>query len=292
MASLSEHDLSTALTIERWKRAAADAVDDIGGRREATDEKPFFYDDPSRCWPGPPGLFYSDTAHLSGIITTDFPKLDPTPLHDIYAAVTAWHADHDAARIPSQPALFTMLERAMLALNTIEHVINARIQSGPVDDLTETPQDGDAMTWQNVLVELDDRRLRGDKFTSQAKMAEAIGGGCKKGQVQKAISKGTAELQEWASKTRGASRKSAAPEMSAIVLGSTPQSRERDPADILEQPDIDAATAYLLEQASPDERGRINAMSPAERRQLAETAYRDPDTEEQAQRKRKRPRRD
>jgi len=64
------------------------------------------------------------------------------------------------------------------------------------------------------------------------------------------------------------------------VLDTTPQQREGNPADVLEQADVDKAMAYLIDQATPEERARIHAMSPAERRRLAELAYRDPDSED------------
>lgn len=39
------------------------------------------------------------------------------------------------------------------------------------------------------------------------------------------------------------------------------------------------ALAYLLENASPDERAEIYAMAPGQQRSLAELAYNDPDRE-------------
>jgi len=141
------------------------------------------------------------------------------------------------------------------------------------------------MTWQDVQDELDRRRLKGERFTSRRKMAESIG--CSPFQIQKAVKKGTIELQQWASKEHGASRLNAAPEAAAVAFENKPQAREPDPADILDANDIDAAMAYLLDQAAPDERARINAMTAAERRRLAEIVYRDPDQEEQILRRRR-----
>lgn len=145
--------------------------------------------------------------------------------------------------------------------------------------------DAEGQTWQNVQVELDQLRLRGERYTSQRKLAKKIG--CKKFLVQKAIANGTADLQEWANRTRAASRLNVAPEAAAVAFDSTPQVREVDPANAIDEDDVDAAMDYLLTQAAPHDRTRINSMPPAERRQLAETAYRDPDTEEQVERHRK-----
>jgi hypothetical protein len=141
---------------------------------------------------------------------------------------------------------------------------------------------GNGWTWQTVLAKLDEIRLTGKRFTSRQRLASDIG--CTKFLVQKAISNGTAEVQAWATKPRRPSRLNAAPEVAAVAFDDTPQAREPDPADITEEGDIDAAMAYLLDQAGPAERARINAMSPAEKRVLAETFYRDPDQEEQQSR--------
>lgn len=157
--------------------------------------------------------------------------------------------------------------------------------AGAAGELQDAAHGGDGMTWQDVQGELETLRLKGERYTSQQRLADRIG--CKKFLVQKAIANGPAELQEWASKQRGASRLNAAPEAAAVAFQNTPQARELDPANIIEDGDIDAAMAYLLDQAGPDERARINAMSPAERRKLAETVYQDPDQEEQALRHRR-----
>ncbi len=153
----------------------------------------------------------------------------------------------------------------------------------------EQPQDAnhgqdagdDGMTWQAVADELEARMQRGDKYTSHRNLAKAIG--CGKHLVTKAFKEGSVELQEWASpKHRGASRRNLTPEAAAVTFGSTPQKREPNPADIIEQADIERALAYMIEQARPDERARIHGMTAAQKRELAELALRDPDTEEQA----------
>lgn len=145
---------------------------------------------------------------------------------------------------------------------------------------------GSGMDWQEAQDKAEEIRLRGEPFTSYRKMAKTIG--CNWSVLHDAIYKhGTAELQEWASKQRGPSRLNATPEVSAVAFENTPQGGEPDPADITEDGDVDAAMAYLLDQAGPDERAQINALTPAERRQLAKTVYRDPDQEEQALRHRR-----
>ena len=136
--------------------------------------------------------------------------------------------------------------------------------------------------WQTAQAYLEECRQRGEGFTSQDEFAQRID--CSVATVNKAIARGTVELQEWASKQRVASRKNAAPEVAAVVFENAPQTRETDPANMMHDCDADVVLAKLLDQVSPDERARINAMSPAEKRQLAETFNRDADKEEQDQR--------
>jgi len=155
----------------------------------------------------------------------------------------------------------------------------------PADELPKN-KTGVVMTWQEVQRAADMIRIRGEPFTSYRKMASTIG--CNLSVLHNAIDKhGTAELQEWASKQRGPSRLNAAPEVAAVAFENMPQTREPDPADITENADVEVAMAYLLDQAGPDARAQINAMSPAQQRLLAETLYQDPDQEEQSLRHRR-----
>jgi len=159
------------------------------------------------------------------------------------------------------------------------------LQAGAAVESEGSAAGADKMTWQDAQAELEALRLKGEGFTSRRKMGHRIG--CSGFLVQKAIDKGPVELQEWATKERGASKLNAAPEVAAVTFDSTPQGRESDPADMLQEDDVNTALAYLLNQAGPDERARINALTPAERRRLAETVYRDPDKEEQIDRQRR-----
>lgn len=152
--------------------------------------------------------------------------------------------------------------------------------TGKAIETQDAADGGNGSTWQEAQAELDMLRLKGESFTSQQRMADKIG--YTKFLVHKAIKNGDAELKEWATKQRGASRLNATPEVAAVVFKNTPQGREPNPMNITEDTDVDVMLAHLLDQAGPGERARINSMSPAEKRQLAETAYRDPDLEEQA----------
>jgi hypothetical protein len=128
-------------TIDRWKQNAAYEIDDIGGWREAAEKRPTSGDE-SRQWGKPPRMFYSDTAYIIGAITSRYPKLDPTPLIDLNEAVTAWHADHNAERIPAQPRLWATLDRAMLTLQAIESDIGSRM-SGSKTESSKALKDDD-----------------------------------------------------------------------------------------------------------------------------------------------------
>jgi hypothetical protein len=150
-----------------------------------------------------------------------------------------------------------------------------------VDSAGPGNHDDNGMSWREAQHEAEQIRSDGERFTSYPKMAKRIG--CSRSTLHKAIKDyGTVELQEWASKQRGESRLNAAPEVAAVAIENRPQNREADPADITEDADIELTLAYLLDQAKPEERARIHEMDPAAKRQLAETALKDPDHEDQA----------
>ena len=147
-------------------------------------------------------------------------------------------------------------------------------------------------TWQTAQAYMEQCRQRSEGFTSQDDFAKRLE--CSSSTVNKAINRGTVELQEWAAKQSGASRLNVSPEAAAVALEKTPQSREPDPGNAIEQPDVDAALRFLIEQArrkSPEAAAEteicIQAMDPAARRSLAELTYDDPDKAEQIERHRR-----
>lgn len=128
----TDHDSTTQHTIEKWKIAAREEVEMIGAWRDADADNLAHYwtDGYTFRGGGPPeipNMFYTNTTCLVGEIVARYPKLDPAPLQDVYAAIAAWYADHSAARIPPQPVLFATLERAMMTLQAIEHDIQSRV---------------------------------------------------------------------------------------------------------------------------------------------------------------------
>jgi len=148
------------------------------------------------------------------------------------------------------------------------------------------------VSWKEAQADLEDCRLRGEAYTSRADYAKRLG--CAPATIQKAIDRGPVELQEWAARDRGPSRLGMAPEAAAVALKTTPQSREPVPGEAIEEPDVDAALRFLIEQArrkSPaaaaETEARIQNMDPTARRSLAEMVYDDPDKAEQAERYRR-----
>ena len=125
---------TTLMVIERWKRTAADEVDNIGGWRDADpgDRLHKFWSDPARQKGTEHGStmprgFESDTTYLLGRVWDDDPKRDLTPLREVCAAISAWHADHSAERIPEQRVLVQSLEQAMLVVRAVESQLARRV---------------------------------------------------------------------------------------------------------------------------------------------------------------------
>jgi len=158
----------------------------------------------------------------------------------------------------------------------------------------EPRRDGRGMGWREARDEADRLRVKGYRWTSYRQMARTIG--CSESVLHKAIAKhGTAELQEWASKPKRGSRRNLSPEAAEVVFDRTPQRREPDPGNAIEQPDVDVALQFLIEQAKrsnpelgAEAEAKIGAMDEASRRVLAEQLYDDPDRAEQVERYRQR----
>lgn len=166
-----EGDRLTQRVIERWKLIAASEVDDIGGWREHTHER---YE-----WGPAPDRFYSHTTHLVGWITSRFPKLDPTPLQDVYGAVTAWHDDHNDSRVPPQTVLFATLDRAMTVVNAVEMDLHSRLvheqgatgQDTPGADGAPPPAREERCAWIAKAMLL----VRDNPKWPDARIAKAVG---------------------------------------------------------------------------------------------------------------------
>ena len=124
---LGDETRTTLQAIERWKQTAADEVDNIGGWRDAEpgDRYHMYWSDPARLINTEHGTtmprgFESATTYLLSRIWDDDPKRDLTPIQEVYGAVSAWHADHNAERVPEQRVLLHKLEQAMLVVRAVE----------------------------------------------------------------------------------------------------------------------------------------------------------------------------
>jgi len=80
-----------------------------------------------RTWPDPPEIFDSHTTYLVNKIMAKYPDLDAGPVLDICSAVTVWHEDKGARRLPGQAVLKAKLDQAMTVLHAIEADIQDRV---------------------------------------------------------------------------------------------------------------------------------------------------------------------
>ena len=110
----------------QMEEIAVEECNDIEAWRDAAQERNQYTGDPKREWPDPPRDFWSDTAMVAAWLTSNYPHFDPKPLFDICAFVAAWHADHNASRIPLQPLLVATLERAMHTVSAVAFGIQNR----------------------------------------------------------------------------------------------------------------------------------------------------------------------
>lgn len=141
----------------------------------------------------------------------------------------------------------------------------------------------DGMKWPEAASLLEQMRQRRERYTSREKLAERLR--CSPATIQKAIDR-TPTLKEWATRpVSSALRKPSIDDPDNPVLDSTPQNREPNPAEIVEQTDLlnnrdalDAALQYCIDQApTADVRAQIHALMPDERDTLAKEAWKHPD---------------
>ena len=132
--------------------------------------------------------------------------------------------------------------------------------------------EGTPITWTEVAERLQELRRQGERFTSQADFAKRIG--CSPATVNKAISN-TPGIQEWA--IRPTSGAPSTVSLNSVILDNNADGREPDPAELIEDTEVDTMFRHLLEEAKPEERAKLNAMTTEEKRELARTVANDPD---------------
>jgi hypothetical protein len=105
----------------------------------------------------------------------------------------------------------------------------------------------DDMTWQEAAERMERMREQGEAFTSQGVLAKRIQ--CAKSTINKAI-RNTPSLKNWAKRKAGSPR---AQSLTPVVIESTAQGRELDPAD-------DAAIRQFIEKAEPETKAWFLAL--------------------------------
>ena len=92
---------------------------------------------------------------------------------------------------------------------------------------------------------------------------------CSEGLIRKAISKSVV-LKGWQARQKGNQGAPRATRLSDVVLEKCSQTREAQPSDVLPREDVDRVMEYLMREAKPPERERLEAMSFGDRQRLVE----------------------
>jgi len=141
MPTLHPNDRAIANAIQSWKHEVREGLNDIEAWRENPLEK--VWHDP---WPhDPPQL---PTAYIVAWIMNEYPSLEVKQIQDVHDAIAAWHADHDAERVPAQTVLESIADRAIRNLQVAELAIDRRAnekQSPPPQPLKKSLGHGDWM---------------------------------------------------------------------------------------------------------------------------------------------------
>lgn len=121
-ARLDKESLLLLKVIERWKETAAKQVDDIGGWRDAVDERKKHRGDTSRYWVAP-NRFETDTIFITNWMAKHAPLLDARSVTRVCTIVLTWQREHSARGIPSQRRLLELLRWAMSAVCAVEAIV-------------------------------------------------------------------------------------------------------------------------------------------------------------------------
>lgn len=120
--------------------------------------------------------------------------------------------------------------------------------------------------WHDVSAKLIRLYENGEQFTSQREFAKRLE--CSVATVNKAINDSD-RLKGWMARQRR--RAPRAQSMNDFVLDSTISHREADPSNAgLPNDEVERIMALLLERAKPAERAKLNALTVAERREMAQ----------------------
>lgn len=145
---------------------------------------------------------------------------------------------------------------------------------------------GKGKRWQVAMKEAEDHLVR-NPFPGVKALARIIL--CSPSTMSKAIDR-SIKLRAAFATYKSHQRSVSAVALTRGVAASTAQTREPDPAEKAAE-STDAVFQRLLEEATPAERAKLNAMSTDQRRELIATCQHDPDAaqQERLRRKRRRP---
>lgn len=153
--------------------------------------------------------------------------------------------------------------RNSLATALTQQLACVRSSNDSTDEAVEQPRGG-RTRWKDVRDRLERLRSQGERYTSLQKLADQLG--CAGSTIHKAI-QSSPELKLWATKE---AMPRATP-LNEVVLDTSRQNTESDPANLLPDEDVDAVMAKLINEAGPDERANLNALDKDDRRKLVET---------------------
>lgn len=199
---------------------------------------------------------------LGGLLSEMFPGFDE-PDRNLKRSLTAHPEDRGWFLLKGKAVGFRRRARACRLLADM-------IAQGPP---------APAVRWQAVQDELLKLAQQGAPYTSCAKLAVRLK--CAPGTIHKAV-KRSAELRAWrAGKTRASLK---AQSLNERVTDSE-RSDDPDPADVMPDDEVDRIMARVIQEATPEERVKLNALDADGRRVLAaeyEAQRKDKRTEEEA----------
>jgi len=134
----------------------------------------------------------------------------------------------------------------------------------------------ETVRWQDVRDRLERLRETGEPYTNHKDLAERMR--CGRTTISKAIHRST-KLKGWMARGRSTPAPRAQ-SLNEVVADNMADPRAVDPSDYLPDDDVNITMRELIEQAEPEERAKLNAMSDDQKRNLVRLY-----TEQQADRK-------
>ena len=207
-----------------------------------------------------------DIAQLCGWVRSNIPTLDTTPLENLYRQIVRYHNGDTSTGVEAR----SLGNEALMMLGIVAHMADGQPAPAPApaDDPTAYIPASQRLTtdWHDVQLRLSGLQHEGEAYIGCRKLGKRLG--VSTSTINKAI-RDHPSLQQWAKRKRSPR----ATTLNAVVADNVRQSVEPDPADVLPTSEVDDVMAMLIQEAKPNERAKLNAMGPDERRKLA-VAYR------------------